>query len=213
MSNSEYDSIKSGDFSSSERGKSKLVSPNPQRMKYVTEMLHAFGNRKISFAGLVGLSQKKVKQVAEMGYVKLSHGRFEEARKIFEILTFIDHKNPFHHLALAGAYHKLKKNVDALFQYSEAIKLDPKNLNAYVNRGEVYLRCKNYRKAAEDFREAILLDEKGKDRFSNRARSLVVAIKRSMQRDKELSVSGQLPSARPAKPVISPMRLVRPRKK
>jgi len=213
MSDSEFDSIKGAGKDTAEKGKSKLVSPNPGRMKYVTELLHAFSNRKISFAGLVGLEQKKIKQVAEMGYVKLRHGRFEEARKIFEVLTFIDHKNFFHHLALAGAYQKLKKYVDAIFQYSEAIKIDPKNLNAFVNRGEVYLRNRNYRRAAEDFREAILLDQRGKDRFSNRARSLVIAIKRSMQKDKELVAQGKSPTANRQRAAISPLKLVRPKKK
>lgn len=193
-----------------ERGKNKLLSPEPQRKKYITEILHAFASRKISFAALTRLDPKKVKQVAEMGHVKLRHGRTDEARRIFEVLTFIDHKNYFHHLALGGAYQKLKRHVDAIYQFSEALKLSPENINALVNRGEVFLRHKNYRKAAEDFREAILLDKSGKDRFSNRARSLVVAIKRLLARDKELKsleAQGKLPPKRKA---VSPLKLVIP---
>jgi len=45
-----------------------------------------------------------------------SRGRTDEARKIFEVLTFIDHKNYFHRLALGGAYQKLKRNVDAIYR-------------------------------------------------------------------------------------------------
>lgn len=193
-----------------ERGKDKLLSPDPRRKKYITELLHAFASRKISFAALTRLDPKKVKQVAEMGHVKLRHGRYDEARRIFEVLTFVDHRNYFHHLALGGAYQRLKRHVDAAYQFSEALKLSPGNINALVNRGEVYLRRKNYRRAAEDFREAILLDKSGKDRFSNRARSLVVAIKRSLARDKELKsleAQGKLPPKRKA---ISPLRLVKP---
>ncbi|MBI4412699.1 MAG: tetratricopeptide repeat protein [Deltaproteobacteria bacterium] len=193
-----------------ERGKDKLLSPDPRRKKYVTELLLAFASRKISFAALTKLDQKKIKQVAEMGHVKLRHGRTNEARRIFEVLTFLDHRNYFHHLALGGTYQKLKRYVDAIYQFSEALKLSPGNINALVNRGEVFLRHKNYRKAAEDFREAILLDKSGKDRFSNRARSLVVAIKRSLARDKEfksLEAQGKLPPKRKA---ISPLKLVRP---
>ncbi len=212
MSESEFDSIKSLGVTS-EKGKSKLVSPNPGRMKYVTELLHAFGDRKISFAGLVGLDQKKIKQVAEMGYVKLRHGRYDDARKIFEVLTFIDHKNFFHHLALGGAYQKLKKFVDAIFQYSQVLKIDPKNLNALTNRGEVYLRNRNYRRAAEDFREVILADQLGKDRFSNRARALVIAIKRSMQKDKDIIAKGGSLTSSRHKVAISPLKIMRPTKR
>lgn len=177
----------------------------------MTELLHAFASRKISFSELTKLDPKKVRQVAEMGFVKLRHGRFEEARKIFEVLTFLDHKNYFHHLALAGSYQKLKRYVDAIFQYSEALKLDQKNLNALVNRGEIFLRHKNYRKAAEDFREAILADRQGQDRFAHRARSLVVAIKRSLARDKVLSEAPEK-KALPQKH-ISPLRLIKSKTK
>lgn len=195
-----------------EKGKSKIISPHPKRKKFVTELLHAFASRKISFATLTRLDPKKVRQVTEMGYVKLRHGRYQEARKIFEVLTFIDHKNYFHHLALGGAYQKLKKDVDAIYQYTQALKYSHKNTNALVNRGEVYLRHKNYRKAAEDFREAILADQTGKDRYGNRARSLVVAIKRSLVRDKELKAM-KAKGLLPEKKRISPFKLARPVKK
>lgn len=187
---SEYDSITMDD-NRSERGKSKLISPDPLRKKFVTELLHAFSERKISFKSLINLDNKKVRQVSEMGFVKLRHGRYKEARKIFEVLTFVDHKNPFHHLALAGAYQKLNRFVDALYQYTETLKLDKKNINAYVNRGEIYLRHKNFRKAAEDFREAILFDTKGKDLYANRARSMVIAIKRTLEQNKKKALGSQ----------------------
>ncbi|MDO8518883.1 MAG: tetratricopeptide repeat protein [Deltaproteobacteria bacterium] len=196
------------DKEKAEKGKSKLISPEPKRLKYITELLHAFASRKITFAELTRLNPKKVRQVAEMGYVKLRHGRTDEARKIFEVLTFIDHKNYFHRLALGGAYQKLKRNVDAIYQYSEALKQDPHNLNALVNRGEIFLRNKNFRKAAEDFREAILADTIGRDRFANRARSLVIAIKRSIAREKELKTLG--PVKKVEKKKISPLKLVTP---
>lgn len=194
-----------------DKGKSKLLSPSPGIKKYVAELLHAFANRQLSFAELTSLDPKKIRQVAEMGYVKLRHGRYKEAVQIFEVLTFIDHKNYFHHLALAGAFQKLKKFVDAIFQYSEAIKIDPKNINALVNRGEIFLRLKNYRKAAEDFREAILIDESGKDKFANRSRSLVIAIKRSLAKDKELKERGPDLKLSAGKKV-SPLSLIRPKK-
>src|SRR3989338_1895541 len=196
-----------------EKGKNKLLSPDPLRRKFVTELMHAFAQRKITFATLTGMNRKKIKQVAEMGYVKLKHGRYDEARKIFEVLCFLDHHNYFHHLALAGAYQKLKKYVDAVFQYTEVLKLSPKNANAFANRGEIFLRKKSYRKAAEDFREAILLDVKGDNRFSNRARALVIAIKRSLARDKELKeMQGQQQSL-PPKRLVKPMEVFKSRKK
>lgn len=167
-----------------ERGRSKLLSPNPQRIKYVTEILAALAENKITFASVARMDRKKMQQLAEQGYAKLKYGRYNEARKVFEILTFVDHKNYFHHLALGGAYHKLKLYLDAAFQYSECLKYHSENTNAMVNRGEIFLRHRNYKKAAEDFRSAIMLDKTGRDIFANRARSLVIAIKRSLAVEK-----------------------------
>lgn len=167
-----------------EKGKSKLLSPNPARVKYVTELLSALAENKITFATVMRMDKKKLKQLAEQGYTKLKFGRYNDARKVFEILAFVDHKNYFYHLALAGAYQKMKKYLDAAFQYTECLKYDPNNTNALVNRGEIFLKHKNFKKAAEDFRAAIMLDKEGRDVFANRARSLVIAIKRSIARQK-----------------------------
>src|SRR5687768_14236190 len=94
------ESLKAAKKFDPERGKSKLLSPGPLRKKFVTEILSALAEGKLSFASVMRMDPKKVRQVAEAGYIKLKYGRYEEARKIFEILTFIDHRNYFHHLAL-----------------------------------------------------------------------------------------------------------------
>ncbi len=195
--------IKSKNKVDPEKIRSKLHSPNPLRVKYVTEILSALSENKITFASVMRLDKKKMRQIAEQGYTKLKYGRYGEARKIFEILSFIDHKNYFHHLALGGAYQKLKMYLDAAFQYSECLKYDPQNTNALVNRGEIFLRHKNFKKAAEDFRAAILIDKTGRDLFSNRARSLVIAIKRTLAKTK-----GQETVALPDSP--SKRRKIRP---
>lgn len=192
-----------------ERGRSQLMSPNPNRVKFLTELLAALTDGKITFAQVAKLDRKKMKQLAEQGYVKLKHGRFDEARKVFEILTFVDHKNYFHHLALGGAYQKLKKYLDAVFQYTECLKYDPENTNALVNRGEVFLRHKNYKKAAEDFRQAIVADKSGRDVFANRARSLVIAIKRSLAKAKGESKATKLPASSPIqRRTVAPLSLL-----
>lgn len=192
-----------------ERGRSQLHSPNPTRVKFLTEILAALTENKITFAQVANLDRKKMRMLAEQGYVKLRHGRHEEARKIFEILTFVDHKNYFHHLALGGTYQKLKKFLDAVFQYSECLKYDPENTNALVCRGEIFLKHKNYKRAAEDFRQAINLDKSGRDIFSNRARQLVIAIKRSLAKNKGESKATKLPATSPIqRKTIAPLSLM-----
>ena len=186
------------ELSPEERAKSKLHDPTPGRKKYLIDLLYKFLTKSISFAQLTGLPAKDLYSLSEMGMVKLQHGRVEEARKIFECLVKVDHKNPFYHSALGGVYQKLGRFVDAVYEYSEAIKSNKADMAALVNRGEIYLLHKNYRKAAEDFRSAILQDPQGKNRSANRARSLVVAIKRSLQLQKEKidKAGGRIPRKR-----------------
>ncbi|MBI4223517.1 MAG: hypothetical protein HY609_01155, partial [Deltaproteobacteria bacterium] len=78
-------------------------------------------------------------------------------------------------------HQKKRRPVEAIYEYSTALSVNAKDIVSFVNRGEIYLRHKNYRRAAEDFRSAILLDLKGRSLWANRARSLVIAIKRQME--------------------------------
>lgn len=174
-----------------ERAASKLIDPTPQRKKYVIDLLYKFMSNQISFAQLTGINQKDLYALSEVGHVKLKHGRVDEAKRIFDCLVKIDHKNPFYHSCLGSIYQKLGKFVDAVYEYTEALKIKKDDLASIVNRGEIYLIHKNFKKAAEDFRTAILLDPLGKNMYSNRARSLVIAIKRNLQAQKELPRKGK----------------------
>lgn len=197
-------------MSSEERAASKLHDPTPQRRKYVIELLYKFMTNQISFAQMTGISQKDLYLLSEVGHVKLKHGRVDEAKRIFDCLVQIDHKNPFYHACLGAIYQKMNKFVDAVYEFSEALKFKKDDVSALVNRGEIYLIHKNFKKAAEDFRAAILLDPLGKNTFANRARSLVIAIKRNLQAQKAvpgkaaavpgLPGAGPAPGGRPALP-------------
>lgn len=57
------------------------------------------------------------------------------------------------------AYAAAKKDYDrAIADLSEAIRLDPKYIATYNNRGYVYFNKKNYDRAIADYNEAIRLD-------------------------------------------------------
>jgi len=198
--------------SPAERGASKLIDPTPQRKKYVIDLLYKFMTNQLSYAQLAGIPQKDLYALSEVGHVKLKHGRLDEAKKIFECLVKIDHKNPFYHSCLGSVAQKSGKFVDAVYEFGEALKLKKDDTASLVNRGEIYLIHKNFKKAAEDFRSAILLDPLGKNRHANRARSLVIAIKRNLQTQKATAqlkkgptmskgpAGAPLPSPRPAAP-------------
>src|SRR5262249_59920817 len=53
--------------------------------------------------------------------------------------------------------------------YPEAIKLDPKDPDAYFTRARVYTARKDYDKAVADYQEVIRLDPKDPDAYDNLA--------------------------------------------
>lgn len=187
-------------MSPEERAKSKLHDPTPQRKKYVVDLLYRFLTDQITYAQMTGVKQKELLQIAEIGHVKLKHGRIHEAKKIFDCLVQLDHKNPFYRSCLGSVFQKMGKFVDAVYEYSEAIKIKKDDLPSLVNRGEIYLKHKNFKRAAEDFRSAILLDPRGKDMYANRARSLVIAIKRNLQIQKQVGAA-KGPKGAPARAI------------
>ncbi|MDO8643420.1 MAG: tetratricopeptide repeat protein [bacterium] len=154
--------------------------PNPARRRYLAGLLYKLVNNQITVADLDGLPKKRILQMAEMGYVKLKHGRLKEAKTIFETLSELDHLNAYYRTALGSIFQKEGRVAEAIAEYSQALKLKPKDFTSLVNRGEIFLRTRNFKSAADDFRAAILLDAEGSNLWANRARSLVIALKRNM---------------------------------
>lgn len=164
-----------------EQKRTQVIDPNPERRKLLLEKFHAFLEDKCSLAELKGITREQLYLLADSGHVKLKHGRTDEAERIFKALLLLDHRNGYFHAAMGAIHQQNKKPVEAIIEYSTALSINQEDIVAFVNRGEIYLRHKNYRKAAEDFRSAILLDMSGRSLWANRARSLVIAIKRSME--------------------------------
>ena len=60
----------------------------------------------------------------------------------------------------ATAKGQLGDHAKALSDFEKALKLDPKNPQIFVARGQFYLEAKNYQKAIADANQAIKLDAK-----------------------------------------------------
>jgi len=61
------------------------------------------------------------------------------------------------------AKDKLHLYIEAITDYSMAIKIDPNNPFAYYNRGISFDRLKKYKEAISDFSKAISLNDKKAD--------------------------------------------------
>ena len=63
--------------------------------------------------------------------------------------------------AARGDYHRNLKNYkQAIDDYTQAIKIDPKNPTYYRDRGVAYDKLKNYKQAIDDYTQAIKIDDK-----------------------------------------------------
>lgn len=180
-----------------------FVGPDAARRKRLVELLHAFLNDKVSLAELKGISKEKLFLFAEAGYVKLKHGRVDAAEKIYQALIMLDHRNAYYHSVMGAIHQKKERPVEAILEYSRAIQIDKNDISCYTNRGEIYLRHRNFKKAAEDFRQAIVMDMSGKNLWANRARSLVIALKRALELQKRKDAKAAAMAAAAKRPSLT----------
>ena len=126
----------------------------------------------LTLGQLYGISIEEAYSVAELGYTFMEQGRLNEAQTVFQGLVISNPYDAYFHTILGSIYQR-QENIDgAIEEYSIAIGLDPANLEAYVNRGELLIRKGNFQIAAADFKSALTLDPDGHSPSANRARAL-----------------------------------------
>jgi len=126
----------------------------------------------LTLGQLYGITIEEAYSIAELGYTFLEQGRLNEAQTVFQGLVISNPYDAYFHTVLGSIYQK-QENIDgALEEYSISIGLDPANMEAYVNRGELLIRKGNFEMAASDFKNAIQLDPDGQSPSANRARAL-----------------------------------------
>lgn len=159
-----------------------IADPTPDRRQRLARIFQDFLDNRISLAELRGMSRQRLFRMAEAGHIKFKYGRVDDAEKIFDALLILDHRNAYFHAVMGAIHQKKGRIVQSIVEYSKALQMNPKDVASFVNRGEIFLRNKDFRRAAEDLRSAILLDTSGRNLWANRARSLVIALKRNVER-------------------------------
>jgi tetratricopeptide (TPR) repeat protein len=74
------------------------------------------------------------------------------------------------------AYYRKNEYARAVFDFNEAIRLDPNSANFYFNRAMAYTLMQNYDQAIDDFTAVIRIDPKNVEAYNNRG--LIYASKR-----------------------------------
>jgi Flp pilus assembly protein TadD, contains TPR repeats len=145
---------------------------DPKDAQQALQDIEKFIEGDTTWAEVQGIPQQLLFDIAERGYLKFKSGRLKEAESLFRGLSMLDHKTAYFHTALGAIYQKQDNYLDALASYTVALELDPQDVTALVNRGEVYYLVGYVKEPLQDFEAAIQIDPSGKDPWANRARFL-----------------------------------------
>jgi Flp pilus assembly protein TadD len=126
----------------------------------------------LTLGQLYGITIEEAYSIAEMGYTMMEQGRLKDAQTIFQGLVISNPYDGYFHAVLGAIYQKLGMVDGAIEEYTLALGLDPANVEAYVNRGELLISKADFVDAAADFKRAIDLDPNGENPAANRARAL-----------------------------------------
>jgi tetratricopeptide (TPR) repeat protein len=139
------------------------------------ELMQKFSEGKVTLQELQGITAQEMLAMALMGYQLYEQGRYDKAQIIFEGLIALDPRESYYYTALGAVYLAGDNLPMAQKLLSAAIRTNPHDLAAHVNRGEVHLRQGQVLEAAQDFKRAVELDPQQKDPISQRARLLATA--------------------------------------
>jgi tetratricopeptide (TPR) repeat protein len=130
----------------------------------------------LTLGQLYGITIEEAYSMAEIGYTMMEQGRLKDAQIIFQGLVLSNPYDGYFHAVLGAIYQKLGMIDGAVEEYSLSLALDPSNVEAYVNRGELMIQKGNFIQAAEDFKSAIAMDPDAENPSANRARALAAIV-------------------------------------
>ena len=118
---------------------------------------------------------------AMQAFLLYEQGRYDEARVLFEELAERDSSEGYYRTALGAISLALDSFDKALDYFNDALRLNPSDTAALINRGEVHLRLGNTMEAAQDFARVVELDPENQDPLTERARVLADAALQSAE--------------------------------
>jgi tetratricopeptide (TPR) repeat protein len=130
----------------------------------------------LTLAQILGIKAKHVAAILKTGHALFENNKLEEARNIFEGMSVLDGANPYIHGMLGAIYQKQEKYETAMEHYTAALRVNPRDIHALTNRGEIALTLGRLPEAASDFKAAMDLDSARKHPAANRARLLTLLV-------------------------------------
>ncbi len=116
------------------------------------------------------MTEQDYKFYLDEGIKLTNQGQFQDALKSLEKALDLNSDNALIHFSKAVVYHNLNQLRAAYENYSNAIKIDEKMIDAYYNRAQTILAFETktedeLREALSDLLKAVELDEKFIDAY------------------------------------------------
>lgn len=135
---------------------------------------------KRTLAQMFNITPEMMKFMIEQGFNQFKTGRYEDAARVFRVLTFLDWNNSYMHSMHGAVLQQQKKYGEAVAEYSEAIKLNPKDVVSLVNRAEILLIHGQIPFAQHDLDEALKCTDIGEPKWVERAKSMKERISKAL---------------------------------
>jgi tetratricopeptide (TPR) repeat protein len=146
------------------------------------QVLEAFLAGEITASTIMGLSPEEVFMIAERGYTMMAQGRLDSALRIFDGLAYLNPYEPYFYTVL-GSICQQKDDVQrAMDCYNIAIRLQPYNINALANRGELYFNQNMLAEAMQDFSAVVQFDPEGQNESTVRVGVLLRALRDAFEK-------------------------------
>jgi tetratricopeptide (TPR) repeat protein len=129
----------------------------------------------------LGVTPGEFREMGRIGAMYYNRGDLEKARTIFDGLVAMDPESSDAHAALGALLTRTMQDDLAMVHLNQAIKLNEKEIAAFVNRAEVNLRQQRGEAAIADLKRAIALDPMEKNPAANRARAMVMGIHNALE--------------------------------
>lgn len=126
----------------------------------------------VTWAEILNLTPETMQRIAEFGYMQLQAGRLEDAERFFKVLTMLNWYNPYFHSMLGLVYQRQDRPGEAIAQYAEAIKLNPKDGVSLTNRASLFMRYGWIPDAEQDLAQALAIDGADHEEWGKNAKVL-----------------------------------------
>jgi len=142
-----------------------------EHLEYLKAVAHG-----VPLAQALGFSEADVQKIAGLAAALCQAGRWEAALKLWAGLVSLHPERAEFWSALGSTLTRMGRHEEALPVLTLALRMDPTDTAALVNRAECYIATAQVEAAVADLEQAIGQDLAETDPAADRARQLVYAL-------------------------------------